>query len=128
MTEWSSIPGCTGFVASEDGQIKNVRTGRLLKQRPANAGNGAMQVDIGRSTRLVHDLVARAFYGTPPVRGYRVKHVTGSDNHKDNLMWAGSPRVELPPPEDQLPTTSKEFEKEYERVRLERLALVELMT
>ena len=128
MTAWFDIPGCSGYQASEDGQIINVRTGRILRQRPVNAGNGAMQVDIGKSTRLVHDLVARAVYGQPLVRGYRVKFLRGNSNHKDNLVWSGAAKVDKPkPPPSQSPTSSLELEQEYDRVRQERLALVELM-
>jgi len=104
--EWHDIPGCAGFQASPDGQIFDVRRGRLKKQRPA--GNGAMQVDIGNSVRMVHDLVARAFYGCPG-SGYRVKHINGdlSDNRVENLVWTGRPKNR------QEPTMSLESEYEF---------------
>lgn len=90
--EYASIPGCDGFGASPDGEIINLRKNRVISQR--RAGNGAMQVQIGKSTRMVHDLVARAYYGHPLCRGYRPKHRNGDpgDNSKDNLLWSGRPK------------------------------------
>ena len=116
------IPGFPGYEATEEGQIVKVRTGKIKRQRRATTG--AVQVDIGKSTRMVHDLVARAFYGHPLVRGYRVRHWNGdaADNTVDNLLWRGYPIYE-----DQLPTTPLEIEREYERIELERLELIELM-
>lgn len=117
----ADIPGFSGFQASLNGEIFDPK-GRLKRQRPA--GNGAMQVHIGKSTRMVHDLVARAFHGCPTADGYRVKHLNGnpSDNREENLIWSGSPRAKT-----QKPTTAIEFEQEYDRVRQERLALIDLM-
>lgn len=122
MTVWFDIPGCPGYRGSEFGEILDVKKNRLKKQR--RAGNGAMQVDIGKSTRMVHDLIARAFYGRPPARGYRVKHLNDDlgDNRPENLVWAGAPVPELQPR-----TLPRDLEDEYDQVRLERLALVELM-
>lgn len=122
MPDWLDIPGCLGYQASDDGEILDVRKNRLKKQRPA--GNGAMQVHIGKSTRMVHDLVARAFYGRPLTRGYRVEHRNGdlSDNRPENLVWAGFIVLNAQPP-----VLPLDVEQEYDRVRAERLALVELM-
>ena len=73
---------------------------------------------------MVHDLVARAYHGRPPARGYRVKHLDGdlSNNRPGNLVWSGQPQSGT-----QRPTISKDLEQEYERLRLERLELIELM-
>lgn len=73
---------------------------------------------------MVHDLVARAFYGHPLVRGFRVKHLNGdpSDNRPENLVWAGRPVSGT-----QQPTFSQEFEQQYMKAQADRLALVELM-
>lgn len=73
---------------------------------------------------MVHDLVARAFYGIPP-QGYRVKHLNEdlSDNRAENLAWAGSPVADA----RQKPTTPPEIERELERIERERYELIELM-
>lgn len=116
------IPGYPGYAATTDGDIIKLRSGRAKRQRKNR--HGAMRVDIGKATRMVHDLVARAFYGHPLVRGYRVIHANGdpSDNRASNLIWSGAPLLE-----DQSATTSLEIEREVERIRMERLELIELM-
>ena len=116
------IPDCPGFEASSGGDIRKSHDGKIKKQR--RASNGSMLVDIGKSTRLVHDLVARAFHGGPP-RGYRVKHANGdlSDNREENLSWFGAPA----PQWDQPQTIPLDVEREYERLRLERLDTISLM-
>lgn len=85
-----------------------------------------MQVDIGKTTRMVHDLIARTFFGICPP-GYRIKHRNGdpSNNRKDNLAWAGSPKAADPSSQPRVLPSA--LEDEYDRVRCERLALVELM-
>lgn len=121
-TEWLDIPGCRGFQANSAAEILNIRKNRIVRQRPA--ASGAIQVHIGKSTRMVHDLVARAFYGHPLARGYRVKHLNGilSDNRPDNLVWSGSPVLNSQPP-----VLPHELEQEYDQARDERLALIDLM-
>lgn len=112
-----NLMGYTGYLATIDGGI--VRNGKVKQQRRARRG---MRVDIGKSSKMVHDLVIRAYFGHPMVKGYRVKHRSRdrTDNRPDNLLWAGSPRP-------QLPTTPLEIERECERIELERLELIELM-
>lgn len=121
--EYPEIPGLTGYGASAEGDVLNLRTGRPVAQRRAR--NGALQVNIGKSTRMVHDLVARAHYGHPLCPGYRVKHRNGdfSDNQVENLVWGGRPRS-LP---GQSATLGRGVESEYLRIRQERLDLTELM-
>jgi hypothetical protein len=119
------IPGFSGYQASEDGEIIDIRTGRVKRQR--RAGNGMMQVDIGRSTQMVHNLVARAFHGRPAVRGYRVKNLNGrkDDNRANNLVWAGAPKAGRD--DHQQTVLSADLDREYYRVVAERQFLAELM-
>lgn len=120
--EWAEIPGYTGFLASTDGQIKRAGASKVKSQR--RAANGAWLVEIGRSSRMVHDLIARAFYGHPTCKGYRVRHLNGdlSDNCLENLVWTGAPKY------SQGGDVNMQLEREYNRLRLERLSLVELMS
>lgn len=121
--QWADISGKEGYQASDFGQICKVKTGRILTQRPDRRGHG-MQVDIGKTTCTVHDLIARAFHGRPPCAGYRVKHRNGdlTDNRADNLIWSGAPLDGT-----QAPTITFELEVEYNRVQLESEALSDLM-
>lgn len=123
MAVWRDVPGLPGIKASDDCQILNSVKERIKTQRPGS--NGAMQVVVNGITYMVHDLVARAFYGRPPCKGYRVKHLNKNrgDNRPANLVWSGSP----PPDYGQSPSFTEEFEQEYDRIRLERLSIVDLM-
>lgn len=88
---WAELPPFPGYQGSVDGEIRN-KHGRILRQR--RAANGAMMVDIGKATAMVHRLILPAFTGHPLVRGYRPKQLNGdlSDNQLENLVWAGKPR------------------------------------
>ena len=121
------IPGYPGYQATNDGEIIKLRNGRPKRQRKTKTG--AMRVDIGKSSRMVHDLVARAFHGHPLVPGYRVIHASGdpSDNRESNLLWSGSPRPDRAEAPTQSPTTPLEIERELERIETERLELIDLM-
>lgn len=130
VEEWANIPGYAGYGASSEGHIINLRTGRILAQR--RAGNGSMQINIGKSTAMVHDLVARAYYGHPRCRGYHVKNANGdrSDNRPDNLVWTGRPpRRKLPsiPMPTQAPILGRDLQIEYARAVREREYLIDLM-
>lgn len=120
--KWADIPGYAGYRASVDGEIINASNGRIKRQRPAY--NGSLQVHLGKSTRMVHDLVARAHYGRPPCRGYSVKHRNGdlSDNQIENLMWSGRSRGR-----QQRPRLAVAVQDEYNRILEERNSLIELM-
>lgn len=87
---WLPIPGYASYQASDDGQIRN-RRGRVLSQQAA--ANGAMQVHIGKSVAMVHNLVARTFYGKPLDPGYRLDWANGdrADNRAENLLYRGRP-------------------------------------
>lgn len=126
--KWADIPGYAGYQASDDGKIVDTRSGKLKRQRPA--GNGSLQVHIGKSTRMVHDLVARAHYGRPSCRGYRVKHWNGDrgDNQVDNLLWSGKPRdPSIKEPPRQPPPFAPDVQLAYEGAVSERESLMGLM-
>lgn len=83
--EWAEIQSLPGYQAGDMGEIRN-RHGRVLKQRPH--WSGAMQLDIGKSTHMTHNLIARAFFGKPPA-GYKLVHLNGdlADNRLENLAY-----------------------------------------
>lgn len=90
MTEWHPVVGYEGiYEASSDGNIRNARTGRVL--RPARTHDGHLQVALysnGPKSHLVHRLVAEAFLGSPAA-GLEVCHNNGvpDDNRVLNLRW-----------------------------------------
>lgn len=85
---WNKINNFPNYSVSEDGQVRNDKTGRILKfyKKPS----GYMQVEMGHRTKpqYVHRLVALAFI--PKEDGKtQVNHINGnkSDNRVENLEW-----------------------------------------
>lgn len=117
------IPGCPGYTADiEAGAILN-RKGKVL--RPwRESKDGALRVRVAGRNRMVHYLVLSALSGIPP-KGYRARHRNGNlaDNSGANLYWM-APKTKAT---TQQPTLTRDVELEYDRIRLERLTLVELM-
>ena len=75
---------CSGPVK---GAYVSLKKGRLLRPGPSNYGH--LSVVLGRrQTRMVHDLVLRAFVGCPPTK-HECCHNNGapSDNRLENLRW-----------------------------------------
>lgn len=88
MIEWRKIEGKTNYSVSNDGEIRNDKTGRILKPRKGTAGY--YQIMLGRKTSplYVHRLVASAFIENPS-KLPQVDHINGNkiDNHIENLRW-----------------------------------------
>lgn len=107
MTEeiWKDIPGYEGlYQVSDQGRVRSLdrvvmctgavkgayssrKKGRLLRPGPSNFGH--LSVVLGRrNTRMVHDLVLRAFVGPPPDK-HECCHNNGNpaDNRLENLRW-----------------------------------------
>ena len=80
-----------GYCATENGDIVNTRTGRVLRQSPNR--DGYMQVCLTTNgschTKTVHSLVANAFCERPSQRAYQVNHINGNkrDNRSCNLEY-----------------------------------------
>ena len=84
---WKDIPEYKGeYAASNLGNIKNLRTGRILK--PRRDRYGYLNVDIKGKFCRNHRLVAKAFLDNP--NNYNVvNHINGdkTDNRVENLEW-----------------------------------------
>lgn len=90
-TGWVRIPNFPAYTISKEGNVKNIKTGRILK--PYVNSKGYFQVDIKdsegkRKEMLVHRLVALCFLSNPhdlPV----VNHIDEDkmNNNLTNLEW-----------------------------------------
>ena len=91
---WKLIEGTNGYYeVSSEGQVRNVRTGRVLKpMMVGGAGNKypkvVLCVDGLQRGAMVHHLVAAAFIGPRP-EGLVVRHRNGdrTDNRRRNLQY-----------------------------------------
>lgn len=88
MSEWAKIEGFDYFVSS-DGQVKNSKTGRILKQTISTSGYLFVQLFDGKKNmKYVHRLVAEAFI--PNLDNLpQVDHIDGNkhNNNVSNLRW-----------------------------------------
>lgn len=86
--EWKIISDKPNYSVSTNGDIKNNKTGRILKLHLGTSGY--LQVMLGRKTTplYVHRLVAKAFIDNP-AKLPQVDHKNGNktDNRVENLRW-----------------------------------------
>jgi hypothetical protein len=83
---WRRHPRYAGFEISDQGRVRNVRTGRILLGSVNR--RGYRMAMIGRRPRPVHRLVLEAFEGPCPV-GMEACHENDvkADNRLSNLAW-----------------------------------------
>lgn len=92
MTEWRPIPGIPKYEASDGGEIRNAKTGKILKpfNDPLQEYDRVSFYMNGRKKKyLVHYLVARTFLGEPPQGEYHIDHKNTNihDNRPCNLQY-----------------------------------------
>lgn len=89
MEEWKQIK-TYAYEASTDGRIKNIKTGRILKQRMSGDGYFIVDIQIEKKNRTfkTHRLIAEAFLEKDLVRK-EVDHINRikTDNKVTNLRW-----------------------------------------
>lgn len=86
MEEWREIPNVPGYLASSDGNIRNIKTGTI--RRPRLKKSGYFCVKIRQKHLLVHRLIAKAFIDNPLFkREVNHKNRNRLDNRVYNLEW-----------------------------------------
>lgn len=83
---WKSVQEFPRYLVSNQGQIKNIKTGHILKQSTNGTGkypHVRLCDDNGCNTKRVHKIVASAFLGETP-KGLEINHIDGvKTNNKD---------------------------------------------
>lgn len=92
VERWRPVESYEGYYeVSDQGRIRNVRGGKLLKLLPMK--NGYLKVNLSKQgkvkTEYVHQLVAKTFLGPRPSPNHDACHGLGgpTDNRLSNLRW-----------------------------------------
>lgn len=88
---WKPIDEYEKYEVSDDGYIRNKRSGKILKNRPDKDGYSRVELysdNLKAHSKKVHRLVAEAFLGIDSERD-QINHINGikSDNRVENLEW-----------------------------------------
>ena len=88
MSVWKTITDFPNYEVSDAGEVRNVRTGRVLKC-VLNNGYHVIMLFPGRNNIKVHRLVALHFIENPENKPF-VDHIDRdrANNHVSNLRWA----------------------------------------
>lgn len=90
VNTWKVIVGFPNYSISDDGRVRNNKTGKILTPSPDS--NGYLSVGLSRdgkrTTQRVHRLVAEAFIPNP-LNLHDINHKDGNknNNHSSNLEY-----------------------------------------
>ena len=88
---WKIYPGNENYECSELGEIRNVKTKRVLKQKVRN--DGYNQINLYNNgvatTKRVHRIILETFKPIADADSFDVNHINGikTDNSVENLEW-----------------------------------------
>lgn len=88
MSTWTTIPSYPDYQVNTFGDIRNRKTGLILKQ--FSDRYGYMRVSLGSINNVyVHRIVCETFYGLPEGVRCHVNHIDGDrkNNNVLNLEW-----------------------------------------
>lgn len=91
LEQWKAVNGWEQYEVSNCGNVRNAKTGRILK--PGTNKHGYLKVVFSKNGKTkdqaVHRLVAEAFIANPSNK-QQVNHINGNkkDNRIENLEWA----------------------------------------
>ena len=90
MVEWKEIEGFENYEVSNTGEIRNIKTGRILVQKTDKYGYKQVGLyNVKPCWKLVHRLVAKAFIPNPENKP-QINHrdLDKGRNPVSNLEWA----------------------------------------
>jgi len=88
--EWRTIDGYENYQVSNTGQVKNIKTGRILVSFAQKTGYHSVILcrEGKQATKYVHKLVAKAFIPNPEnKKEVNHKNFRKNDNRVENLEW-----------------------------------------
>lgn len=87
--EWRTINTNLGYEISDEGQVRNKKTGKILKGVPDKDGYLRVHLYNPIKNFYVHRLVAQAFLDSPKENQTEIHHKDGNrqNNNVSNLQW-----------------------------------------